>query len=404
MNQENYFSESSLKSKYALFLLFFLNCLNFLQRQVIFFLFPLIKESLSLSDFSLGLLGTAFMIPHSVAGLPLGVLADKWIRKSIISLATAFSSLATLLSGFSHSFFQLFTARAFLGISQAPYAPAALSLISDYFPREFRARAISLFAIGGILGSGLGFILGGKLGKAFGWQSTLLIIAFPGFLLSLLAWFLREPSREVSAREDKFYGFPALFKIPLLVNIFFGGACFSFAGGAMIAWFPTFLTRYRGYDLASNEVVLGILFLGIACGGGIFTGGVLADKLLKKRKTGRLITIAAGIFAGSLLSLITLLTPNPLLLFLSIFFATFFFSWSAAPLNTVIQEAVDPGMRARAVAAYLFLIHLGGNIFSPPIIGKLSDSIGLEKALLVLPFIALAGGAIILKGRNYKQD
>ena len=180
---------SSLGHKYALFLLFSLNCLNFLHRQIIFFLFPLIKEDFSLTDFRLGLLATAFMILHSLAGLPFGVFSDKWVRKNIISLGAAFWSLATLLSGFSHSFFQLFTTRAFLGISQASYAPGALSLISDYFSKESRARAISIFSIGGIIGSGLGFILGGKLGKAFGWQSTLLIIALPGFLLSLLAWF-----------------------------------------------------------------------------------------------------------------------------------------------------------------------------------------------------------------------
>ena len=385
-------------AKYALFLLFFLNCLNFFHRQVIFFLFPLIKEDLSLSDFRLGLLATAFMILHSLAGLPFGVFCDRWVRKSIISLGAFFWSLATLLSGLSHSFWQLFAARALLGIGQASYAPGGLSLISDYFSQENRARAISIFSIGGIIGSGLGFILGGKLGKVLGWQSTLFLIAFPGFLLAVLAWFLKERPREALHRQGDFFGFSALFKIPLLVRMFIGGACFSFAGGAMLAWFPTFLSRHRGYDLASNEIILGILLLGIACGGGIYVGGALADRLLRKRESGRLITIAAGIFSGSFLCLATLLVTDPSILFLSLFFATFFFSWSVSPVATVIQEAVEPRLRGRTVAVYLFLIHMGGNTFSPAIIGKVSDMVGLEKALLALPFIAFLGGLIILRG------
>src|SRR5438876_10891957 len=104
-----------------LFILSLINFFNYFDRQVIFPLFEFLKKDFSLSDFELGLLGTVFMVVHSVASVPLGILADWWIRKNIISIGVIIWSLATFLSGLVQNFHQLLFARSTVGIVEAAY-------------------------------------------------------------------------------------------------------------------------------------------------------------------------------------------------------------------------------------------------------------------------------------------
>jgi MFS family permease len=168
-------------SWYALALLTFVYVLNFLDRQIIYILFPLIKKEMAFSDVQLALLGgTSFAIFYTVLGIPFGRLADKGSRTKMIAIGLAIWSLFSGLTGFAWDFWSLFFCRVMVGVGEATLGPAAISLLSDYFPPQRRATVTSIYSMGIAVGAGLAAILGGLL-SSFGWRSAYFIIGFPRF-------------------------------------------------------------------------------------------------------------------------------------------------------------------------------------------------------------------------------
>ncbi len=183
---------------------------NFIDRQIISVLADEIKRDIGITDSQIGFLyGTAFAVFYAVFGIPLGRLADVWVRKSLISIGLSFWSLMTALSGTASSFVTLGAYRIGVGVGEASASPAAFSMLSDYFPPERRATALSIYSSGVYIGAGLGIFLGGwivegwrnafpdgnsPLGLA-GWQAAYIAVGLPGLLMALWVWSLREPVR-----------------------------------------------------------------------------------------------------------------------------------------------------------------------------------------------------------------
>src|SRR4026209_684438 len=158
---------------YALGLLTFVYLLNFLDRTLIYILFAPIKKEMSFSDFELGLLGTtSFVIFFTLLGIPFGRLADRSSRKNMIAAGLAVWSLFSGLTGFATGFWSLLFCRVMVGVGEATLGPAALSLLSDYFPPRVRATVQSVYASGVTLGAGLAFFFGGWIGQYFGWRTA----------------------------------------------------------------------------------------------------------------------------------------------------------------------------------------------------------------------------------------
>src|ERR1700694_6136681 len=143
------------QARFAFSVLFLVNILNYADRYVLSAILPSIKHDFHFTDFHGGLLISAFLIVYALSALPLGVWADRSIRKNIIALCVGIWSVASLLSGFTRNFVQIFITRSFLGIGEAGYAPASLSMIGDLFPREQRGRVLSLWSIGNLIGTAL---------------------------------------------------------------------------------------------------------------------------------------------------------------------------------------------------------------------------------------------------------
>src|SRR5688572_4501232 len=199
---------------YALFVLVLVYIVNFIDRQIISILAEDIKHDLQLKDAQIGFLyGTAFAVFYALFGIPLGRLADSWYRGRLMAIGLAMWSSMTALSGFANSFGMLATARIGVGIGEASASPAAYSMISDYFPKERRATALSIYSSGLYIGGGLSLPIGGlvlsrwnasypnpgeaPLGLA-GWQAAFLAVGIPGLLLALWVLTLREPQRGAS--------------------------------------------------------------------------------------------------------------------------------------------------------------------------------------------------------------
>src|SRR5262245_41764212 len=206
-------------ARYVLGVLVVVYVFNFLDRQILAILAERIRADLGVSDAEIGFLyGTAFAVFFAAFGIPLGRLADVWDRRKLIALGLAVWSLMTALSGFARNFPELALARIGVGIGEASAAPAAYSLLSDYFPPARRATALAVYSSGIYLGAGLGLVIGGlvvdRWDAAFpaaapfglrGWQAAFLLVGLPGLLLALWVRTLREPARESEqelARRD----------------------------------------------------------------------------------------------------------------------------------------------------------------------------------------------------------
>lgn len=196
-------------AKYVLALLVLVYAMNFIDRQILAILAEDIKRDLKLSDADLGFLyGTAFAVFYALFGIPLGRLADNWVRTRLLSLGLFVWSAMTALSGLSTNFLQLSLARVGVGIGEASASPSAFSMLSDWFPREKRATALAIYSAGLYLGGGVSLLIGAVVVRAWnaayplggplglvGWQAAFLAVGFPGMLLSLWVSTLKEPIR-----------------------------------------------------------------------------------------------------------------------------------------------------------------------------------------------------------------
>src|SRR5678815_4037899 len=181
---------------YALALLTLVYVLNFLDRSLIYILFTPIKKEMSFSDLQLALLGTtSFVIFYTALGIPFGRLADRAVRKNMIAGGLAVWSIFSGLTGFADSFWSLFFCRVMVGVGEATLGPAALSLLSDYFPPRRRATVQAIYSSGIAVGAGLAFFLGGWVGQHFGWRWAFYLLGFPGLLFAVLVFLLKEKPR-----------------------------------------------------------------------------------------------------------------------------------------------------------------------------------------------------------------
>jgi MFS family permease len=279
--------------------------LSYTDRQVLSLLVDPIRGELGISDTQVSLLlGTAFAVVYGIAGIPLGILADRTSRRNLIFAGVLVWSCGTLACGFSHSFGQLFAARIVVGLGEAVLSPAAISLISDYFPPSRRGTAVGFFLSGIAMGIGAAILIGGgvlhvvELGVLAGtplanqpaWRLVLLLIGAPGLLWSLAILAIREPARQANAPASRSTA-PASATTKSsaitppwrtttwarVIPIYLVVAAASLVDNAVGAWAPTLLIREFTRDPAQVGVQLGFL-LTAGFGGGVLVGGWLADR------------------------------------------------------------------------------------------------------------------------------
>src|SRR5271168_1182693 len=168
-------SKAATGAKFALFVLFAINLLNFFDRQLLGSLGEPIRKEFLLSDTALGFLGTVFIWMYALVGLPLGHLSDKWQRTKLIAIGTAVWSLLTAATGMAQNYAQLFIARLGVGLGEATCAPAGQSLIGDFFPPSKRAFAMGVFMLGLPAGIFLAYLSAGYIYSHLGWRAAFYI-------------------------------------------------------------------------------------------------------------------------------------------------------------------------------------------------------------------------------------
>ena len=383
-------SASASYSRYALALLLGVNLLNYVDRQVIYAVFPLIKNDLHISDTQLGFLGSSFMICYMVSAPLLGWLGDRMSRVKLASTGLVFWSLATAGAGFVSSYRLLLAARTMVGIGEASFGTVAPGLLADYFPKEKHGRVLSYFYLAIPVGSALGYLLGGMIGRAMGWQAAFFVVGIPGLLLVLPLNSLRDSHSLVidgtimKYSKKSWKNYTALFNRSFITNTM-AMAAMTFALGGLAQWLPTFLYRIHHLDVARGNILFGgvTVLAGIS---GTLAGGWLGDHFQKKSKKGYLMVSGWGFLIGTPLTAYAFITPSLFSCMTAIFFAEFFLFLNTGPLNTVIVTITKPNIRAMAFAVNIFLVHAFGDAVSATILGWLSDMWGLRRALLVTPF------------------
>lgn len=396
--------------RYALGLLLAVNLLNYIDRQVLFAVFPLIKIDLRLTDTALGFLGSAFMLSYLLFAPLFGWLGDHWSRTRLASGGLVVWSMATALAGFAPGYRTLLAARATVGVGEASFGTVSPGLIADFFPKERRGQILAWFYVAIPVGSALGYLLGGVLGQKYGWHAAFLLVGVPGLLLAIPIALLRTPPRggdDASPQDPKAKvsaGYAALFRNRSFVCNTLAMAAMTFAIGGLAQWIPSFLYRTHSLDVAKGNTLFGAttVLAGIL---GTLAGGWLGDRWQKRNGKGYLLISGWGFLIGTPFAAWAILAPDLTWCMSAIFFAEFFLFLNTGPLNTVIINVTNPTVRAMAFAVNIFFIHALGDAVSPSILGWLSDQWGLRNALLITPLaMLLAGLFCFICGRFVVQD
>lgn len=392
--------------RYALGLLLAVNMLNYIDRQVLFAVFPLIKTDLHLSDTTLGFLGSAFMLSYLLFAPLFGWLGDHWSRTRLASGGLIVWSLATTLAGFAPGYRTLLAARATVGIGEASFGTVSPGLVADFFPKERRGKILSWFYVAIPVGSALGYLLGGLLGQRYGWHAAFLLVGLPGLLLAVPVALLRTPPRggDAAPQGKASSGYAALFRNRSFVFNTLAMAAMTFAIGGLAQWLPSFLNRVHSLDVARGNTLFGAttVLAGIL---GTLAGGWLGDRWQQSNGKGYLLLSGWGFLLGAPFAVWAILAPGLTGCMAAIFIAEFFLFLNTGPLNTVIINVSNPAVRAMAFAVNIFFIHALGDAVSPSILGWLSDQWGLRSALLITPFaMVLAGVLCFICGRYVVED
>jgi len=395
-------------SWYALGLLTIVSLLNYLDRTLIYILFTPIKKEMSFSDFELALLGTtSFVIFFTVLGVPFGRLADRGSRKNMIAAGLAVWSLFSGLTGFANGFWSLFFCRVMVGVGEATLGPAALSLLSDYFPPRRRATVQSIYASGITIGGGLAFFLGGWIGIRYGWRFAFYFLGFPGLLFALLVFLLQEQKRgrtEVTAPDYTSDDWKLLFRSGPLRYHYTGYALFAVAANSLSIWAPTFFTRIHGYSIQTLGIVAGItsFTFGIA---GTLLGGLLADRLRRFGPGGRMRLGAVSSLLAIPFWIILLFSSSvPWLLVANAFLLALSLMW-IAPAMADVHEMTGPYLRGLGIGVFVCLVNLAAYGIGSPLIGKLNDLLGaatnpgmMRYGFLVSPFCCILAAIFLWRG------
>ena len=383
----------------VLFFVFLISLFNYIDRQALFAVFPLIKEDLALSDVQLGLLGSAFMLVYMCIAPIIGGLGDRLKRPTIIGVSAIVWSIATLFSGLSGNYGQLLAARSVIGVGEAGYGTVSPSYLAEWFPKDVRARVLAIFALAIPVGSAIGYILGGWLGGHFGWREAFFIVSVPGILLGIYFLFFRETEERISKKEKAgVRDYVNLMKNKTFLLICLAESVATFTVGGLAAWMPSFFVRT--YDITVAQA--GLWFGGLTVLGGMtgtLAGGWLGDKLKKRTCRAYFITGFLSLSLAAPFGVAAVFMKTLAGALVLIFFAEFFVFAYSGPYHAALIEAVPVEVRSMAFAVEIFIIHALGDIMSPVMMGKISDSTGnLGLAIIVCMLYLFVGGAISLYG------
>jgi len=405
------YTGTGMRSHAILIVLFLIYMSDYIDRYVVASMIDFMKRDWQISDAQAGALMSVVLLFITVFTVPASILIDRWSRRKMVSVMVFLWSLATLACAFTKNYTQLLVARAFIGIGESGYAPAGAAMLSAAYPEDKRAKALGIWNASIPLGVGVGLFAGGQIAKHWGWQHAFGLVAFPGMLLALAAWFLPDykPVRAESSAEgfNDLRGFFAkalqICRKPSLVLTYLGFAMNVAVTTALMTWMPSYFERTGLAKPGEGGTYTMPIFALVLVGAPL--GGFLSDAWHRRRPEARMIFPALTSLAAALILLVALLNPGKeAQLYIMISYgilATCF----VAPAASVTQDLVHPGLRAFSYALCVIVQHMCGDIWSPWLVGAISDRIGLSKAMLIIPAFGMMAAVFFYIGsRFYNRD
>ncbi len=383
-------------AKAALLLLTALNFLNYIDRNILFAVQPLIQKEFRINDEQVGFLTSAFFVCYMIAAPLIAPLADRYSRRWIMAGGAFVWSAATLLSAVTHTYDELLLRHVIVGIGEATFVAISPAFLADLFPENIRGRVMGFFYLATPVGSALGYLVGGYLGHRYGWRTPFMVSALPGFLLACGVLALREPVRGASdhlADSVERGSVRGLLRNKAYWTITLGAAMMTFAIGGLQVWMPTFLVRMRHVPLDRANLTFGGMTV-VAGTVATLLGGWLGDRLLRRTPAAYQMISAIGM-ALSIPAIVVAIFFRGTAMYPAIFLGEFFLLLNTAPLNAALVNSVSARIRATALAVNVFTIHLLGDAFSPTLIGYISDRSNLEIGLTSM-VVAVALSAVVL--------
>lgn len=382
---------------------------DYMSRQVLNAVFPLLKAQWMLTDTQLGSLSSIVALMVGVLSVPVSLIADRWGRvRSLIFMAVVWS-VATLGCAVSANYGQMFVARFFVGVGEAAYGSVGLAVLFSIFPAYLRATLSGLFLAGAAVGSMLGMMVSGIVAERFGWRWSFATMAVFGLVL---AAFFRvvvterrlAPGRTCAAPGDA----RARFTPRGLVRGLFGSKAIVFAHvacgvqmflpGALFAWLPSYLVRGYAMRLDRAGVLASVLVL--TTGLGMILCGALTDRV-SRRHPARKWTMAVAYCACAFTALAIAFQLPPGGLQLTLIGVGMFLAGAAnGPKSAIVAELTPPPILATAMALGALANNLLGLGAGPLITGMLADRLGLQVALQFVPFAALAATVLYVLGKR----
>lgn len=390
---------------------------DYMSRQVLNAVFPLLKSAWGMSDTQLGSLSSVVALMVGLLTFPLSVLADRWGRiRSIVLMATLWS-LATLGCAISQSYGEMLVARALVGLGEAAYGSVGIAVVLSIFPARLRSTLTGIFMAGGAFGSVKGLALGGIFSAHFGWRwsfgamggiGIVLVIAY-GIVVTgkrltpLLPPALRDQTGKTGVRMSFRRLMAGLFSSTSVRCAYVGSGLQLLVPAALWAWMPSFLNRY--YAMAPGKAALCAAGFVLVTGLGMSVCGMVTDRVSVSNPTRKWATaIVYCVVSFTLLVIAFRLNHGPLQLML-IGAGMFFGAGSSGPAGAMVANLTPPRIHGSAFATLTLANNLLGLAPAAILTGAIADRIGLFGALqfiLVAPLIAAI--VFVFGWLNYARD
>ncbi len=419
-------------AKYALAVIFAANFLSYLDRQLVSALEDPLRRELGLNPVEYNLLWTLFTVGYMACAPFIGYLSDRYRRPRLFAICIFVWSVATIASGMAQAKGVLYAARVLIGLGEAGCLIIGSSLISDFFGRASRGRALSIFSLGLPLGGTSAFILAAAF-LGLGWRNLFYVAGVPGFLVTVLIWLLADPPRGASEEsapsppgpeppkpdragveapsaharapeKTRLRDYLQLFRTPTLILVILAQA---FAVAILVPLIHNgieFFIQVRGMGAKEARLALGFIAL-VAGGAGNMLSGVIGDRLRRRVKGAYALLAGIGFLAGYPCLLLGFVAESRWVFLPVLTLGAFFIFLCMPAVNTQIANATHPGQRAMAWALAVFVLHLLGDTFSPPLFGALDESMGRLNAFLVFSTALLpASLCCFLAARTAARD
>jgi MFS family permease len=381
---------------------------DYMSRQVLNAVFPLLKAEWALSDARLGALSGVVSLAVGALALPLSLLADRAGRIRSLVLMAALWSIATLACGLAQDYQQMLAARLIVGVGEAAYGSVGLAVLLTVFPVRMRATISGAFLAGGMIGSVLGISVGGFIAARLGWRAAFAGMAVFGIVLTICYPLVVKEAR-VTPRAANAAGRARGPRLRTLVSsrsvicAYLGSGVQLFISGALLAWLPSYLNRYYGMPIAKAALVAAIFVLTSAAGMTIC--GNISDRAARDWPELKLsLAITCCLISFMVLSLAFLLPPGIQQLIL-IGLGMFFAAGTVGPAGAMVANLTPAPIHGTAFAILSLANNVLGLAPAPIITGLLADAFGLSAALQLVPLVSLAAAGIFAIAKlTYHRD